>query len=291
MELDFKPYIRLAMYHTWLYDYFADRSLYDHEIIFIDKGMMKIEFDDETCFVKKDDAVFIRPNEHHKITWYETNCCQPHVHFDFNKDELSPIIPVSMKRKDHMREVELTYFREDYLKQHGINLPHVIHLKNPSVVRDIILKIIDVYTFDSPIKEFYLEGLLKVLIAHLIEESSNVKEEKQSDTLSLLVRYMAENLDANLTLRDFELKTNLTSWTLNQLFRKTYKTTPKKYYDQLRLNYAKNLVRYSFKTVKEISELLNFDQPQTFSRWFHHLDGRYPTEYKKVKTVKIKSSY
>ena len=118
MDLDFKPYIRLAMYHTWLYDYFADRSLYDHEIIFIDKGMMKIEFDDETCIVKKDDAVFIRPNEHHKITWYETNCCQPHVHFDFNKDELSPIIPVSMKRKEHMREVELTYFREDYLKQH-----------------------------------------------------------------------------------------------------------------------------------------------------------------------------
>lgn len=292
MELNFKPYIRLAMYHTWLYDYYADRSIYDHEIIFIDKGMMKIQFDDETYIVKEGDVVYIRPNEHHKITWYQVNCCQPHIHFDFNKDELSTIIPVSMKRKEDMREIELGYFREDFLKQHNINLPRVIHLKNPSRCRDLILRLIDVYTFDSEIKEFYLEGLLKVLIATLIEEYLGYHEEDQkSDTLSLLVRYMAENLQTNLQLRDFELKTNLTSWTLNDLFKKTYKTTPKKYYDRLRLQYAKNLIRYSFKSIKEISEILNFDVPQTFSRWFYKLDGRYPTEYKKAKLHKNKKSY
>ena len=202
--------------------------------------------------------------------------------FDFNKDELSSIIPVSMKRREDMREIELTYFREDFLKLHHIDLPRVIHLKNPSRVRDLILRLIDVYTFDSEIKEFYMEGLLKVLLATIIEEHLGYHEEDQkSDTLSLLVRYMAENLQTNLTLRDFELKTNLTGWTLNELFRKTYKTTPKKYYDRLRLGYAKNLIRYSFKSIKEISELLNFNAPQTFSRWFYKLDGRYPTEYKK----------
>ena len=36
----FHPYIRLAMYHTWLYDYVADRSIYDNEIIYIDKGKL-----------------------------------------------------------------------------------------------------------------------------------------------------------------------------------------------------------------------------------------------------------
>ena len=37
MNLEFKPYVRLAMYHTWLYDYVIDRVIFDHEIIYIDK--------------------------------------------------------------------------------------------------------------------------------------------------------------------------------------------------------------------------------------------------------------
>ena len=44
----FHPYIRLAMYHTWLYDYVADRSIYDNEIIYIDKGNLSLFIDGKT---------------------------------------------------------------------------------------------------------------------------------------------------------------------------------------------------------------------------------------------------
>ena len=92
----FHPYIRLAMYHTWLYDYVADRSIYDNEIIYIDKGKLSLFIDGKTYILKEGDVAIIPPNVYHKITWYEENCCQPHVHFDFDKDEFSSIIPVSM---------------------------------------------------------------------------------------------------------------------------------------------------------------------------------------------------
>lgn len=289
MELNFKPYVRLAMYHTWLYDYVIDRSIFDNEIIYIDKGTMKIEFDDEVVIVKEGDVVYIRPDEHHRITWYQTNCSQPHVHFDFNKDELSNKIPVSMKRKEDMHDYELAYLRNDFLKDKGIVLPHVIHPSNPTRIRGLILDIINEYTFNNPFKYLHLEGSLKLLISLIISDAYGYQEDDvHGDNISLLVRYMSENLQNNLTLRDFELKTNLTARSLNENFKKVYKTTPKKYYDHLRLQYAKNLIRHSFKSIKEIAELLNFKEPQTFSRWFYKLDGRYPTEYKKVKLTKKK---
>lgn len=287
MELDFHPYIRLAMYHTWLPYYYIDRCIFDFELIFIDKGTMCIEINNKRNIVKEGDLILIPPNVHHKISWYKTNCCQPHVHFDFNKDELSSIIPVTLKNKEDMTDKELTYFRKNYLVEHGYNLPLLVHCSNPAFARTLILRIIDAYTFDDPMKNLNMEGALKMLIAMFISDAYGYKQETENfDTVSLLVRYMSENLQNNLSLRDFEMKSNLSSWALNELFNKTYNITPKKYYDKLRLNYAKNLLRNSFYSTKEISELMNFNEPQTFSRWFYKLDGRYPTQYKNEKKKK-----
>lgn len=281
ISLSFKPYIRLAMYHTWLPDYVVDRVIFDFEFIFIDKGKMKIDFDDKSIIVEEGDMVLIPPNVHHHISFYQTPCCQPHVHFDFNKDELSPTIPVSMKNKDEMSELELTYFRKNYLVDNNWNLPYVVHSSNPTLMRSLILHLINEYTFDDPLKELHMEGALKLLMSSFISDSLGYKEDNEMiDTVSLLVRYMTENLRNNLSLRDFELKSNLSSWSLNNLFKQSFNTTPKKYYDHLRLRYAKDLIRNSFKSIKEISILLGFDEPQTFSRWFYNLDGKYPTQYK-----------
>ena len=288
MSFNFSPYIRLGMYHTWLSDYYLDRSIFDFELIFIDKGKMKIEIDGNILIVSEGDFILIPPNVHHKISWYEENCCQPHVHFDFVKDALSETVPISFKTRENMSDVELTYFRENFLKKNNINVPYVVHPKNISFVRDTMLDLIDAFTFLDPMKELRMEGDLKTLISIFISESLEYNLDSENmDTITLLVRYMTENLKENLTLNDFELKTNLTSWTLNNLFRKVYNTTPKKYYDGLRIVYVKNLLRNSFKSIKEISEIIHFNYPQTFSRCFYNLYIRYPTEYKKAKSKKV----
>lgn len=287
LNFNFKPYIRLAMYHTWLGEYVADRSIFDFEFIFIDKGMMSLEIDGKRFILKEGDMVLIPPNVHHRITWYKMDCSQPHVHFDFNEDELSKIIPVSFKRKEEMSDTELNYFRNNYLEKNGLHLPYVTEATNPSLIRNLMLHMINEFTFDDPAKMLHMEGALKLLIGSFISDSLGYKEENESfDTISLLVRYMTENLKNNLSLRDFELKTNLSSWQLNNLFKKAFNTTPKKYYDNLRLKYAKNLIRNSYKSIKEIADFLGFDEPQTFSRWFYNLDGRYPTQYKNDKQRK-----
>lgn len=282
-KLDFKPYVRLAIYHTWLPGYFLERTIFDHEIIYIDEGNLQIEIDGETYFVKEGDVVFIPPDTPHKISWYKSDCNQPHIHFDFNKDELSEIIPVSKKPKAEMNSEELNFFRKNYLKENGINLPYVYSTKNRHKIRTLILDIINKHTFraKNPIAEFAMEGLLKSLLSIIIMENLGYSDdEEKADTLSLAVRYMSENIHSNITLADLEAQLKLTSWTINKMFKEAYGVTPKKYYDSLRIRYAKNLLRHSYKSVKEISYLMGYQDAQTFSRWFKQLTGIYPTQYK-----------
>ena len=71
-----------------------------------------------------------------------------------------------------------------------------------------------------------------------------------------------------------------TIWNLIQSFNKLYNTTPKKFFDKYRLLHAKTLLEIENKSVKEIAYEMEFDSPQTFTRWFKNLDGKNPTSYK-----------
>lgn len=282
-ELDFKPYIRLAIYHTWIRDYFLERSIYDHEIIYVDGGNLGLKIDGKTLIAKEGDIVIIPPDVPHCIHWAGSDCNQPHIHFDFIKDELSELIPVSKKSKQEMNSEEVKFFRKNFFKENGIYLPYVYTTKLRDKVRSLVLDIINKHTFrnKNPFAVLAMEGALKQLIAIILMENLGYSEdEEKADTLSLAVRFMTENIHSNISLKDLELQLKLTSWTINKMFKEAYGVTPKKYYDSLRIKYAKNLLRHSYKSVKEISYLMGFKDSQTFSRWFKQLSGLYPTQYK-----------
>ena len=283
MKLDFKPYIRLALYHTWIRDYFLERTIFDFEIIYIDSGELALTIDNKTYFAKEGDVCIIPPDTEHIISWHKCDCNQPHIHFDFNKDELSELIPVSKKPKHEMNSEELKLFRPNYLKENGINLPYVYTTRYREKIRSLVLDIINKHTFRSknPVAELAMEGLLKSLLSIILMEHMGYSEdEEKTDTLSLAVRFMSENIHSNICLEDLERQLKLTSWTINKMFKEAYGVTPKKYYDSLRIRYAKNLLRHSFKSVKEIGYLMGYKDAQTFSRWFKELSGVYPTQYK-----------
>ncbi len=282
-ELDFKPYIRLAIYHTWIRDYFLERSIYDHELIYVDGGNLGLKIDGKTFIAKEGDIVIIPPDVPHCIHWAGSDCNQPHIHFDFIKDELSELIPVSKKSKQEMNSEEVKFFRKNFFKENGINLPYVYTTKLRDKVRTLVLDIINKHTFrnKNPFAVLAMEGALKQLISIILMENLGYSEdEEKADTLSLAVRFMTENIHSNISLKDLELQLKLTSWTINKMFKEAYGVTPKKYYDSLRIKYAKNLLRHSYKSVKEISYLMGFKDSQTFSRWFKQLSGLYPTQYK-----------
>lgn len=280
--MEMKPFVRYATHHVWLDTYWLDRHIWDHELIFIEQGSLKIEIEGIEYIAKENDLVVLRPNVHHHISWNNENCSQPHIHFDFMELPDSRSISVSMITKEQMTPYELKLFREDFYKKNEIDIPYILHLKNPVSIKNMIYNIIEEFEHQDPYKSLALQGMMTQLITMVLRENmKNIKLDATSECLNEIIYYMNEMVDKNLQLQDFVEKFNVSQWVLIQNFNKHYGCSPIKYYNKIRLIRAIDLLRYSFHSILEISKKMGFNDPQTFSRWFKNLDGHYPSFYRK----------
>ena len=74
----------------------------------------------------------------------------------------------------------------------------------------------------------------------------------------------------------------LSSVHLRRLFKKTHNTSPIKYLTSVRVEKAKELLRYSERSVNEISEICGFASGYYFSRVFKAETGFTPTQYRSI---------
>lgn len=257
--MNIEPYVRFAMHHVWIEGYYLNREIWDHEIIFIEQGSLKFTIEGNTYIAKQNDCVILRPNIHHIIEWNGETCSQPHVHFDFYNHTDKEMVKVSKIRKTQMNKEELTWFREDFFKKNNIDMPCVIHLKNPIEVKNILYKIIEEFTYKNKYSDILLSGLMRELIGIVLRESeASNPEYKKSNQLNELISYMNANVDNNLTLTDFSDKMHISGWKLIQLFNEFYHTTPIKHYNQLKYLRAKDLLENSVIPINEIAKRMPF---------------------------------
>lgn len=74
---------------------------------------------------------------------------------------------------------------------------------------------------------------------------------------------------------------NLSSSQLDRLFLKEFNRTPRQYFEDRRIEYAKNLVVSAPLSMKEITYEIGFGSLPSFSRWFRQKTGVSPKAYKK----------
>lgn len=280
MKVD--PYVRFSMHHIWIENYLLDRDIWDHEIIFIEKGSLKFTINNKVYIARQNDVVLLRPNEHHIIEYNGEICSQPHIHFDFYERDDSSKVTVSKITKNQMTKEELTYFREDFYKANNINMPYIIHPKNTLVIKDLIFKIINEFTFKNAYSDIILKGLMTELIGEILREYNTLNNnDKSISILNEVIAYMNANVDENLSLDDISSNTEISKWKLIRLFNDHYHTTPINYYHKLKYLRAKDLLVNSVIPINKVSEMMSFEEPQTFSRWFKNIDGNYPSYYRK----------
>lgn len=283
MKYAINPYVRRAWNHRWSFDMTMERVIYDHEIIYIDKGCLKFTIDKKEYFADEGSCVIIPPNLFHKIEGAAEETFQPHVHFDFVELPDSKELPILVHKQEKFNKKELSYFRPNFFKENDIFIPYVIKLQHPEKVRKIIFDIIDSYTQQKQFVDLTMKGLVINLVSTILEDyySSNLKQNYQSQIIYDLISHMIDNINHNFTLEEMAEFANMSIWNLIQTFNKMYDTTPKKYFEKYRLLHAKTLLEMGNMSIKEIAYEMEFDSPQTFTRWFKNVDGKNPTFYKK----------
>ena len=92
---------------------------------------------------------------------------------------------------------------------------------------------------------------------------------------------MKANITGRITVKDIANHIHQSESQTKKLFSKYYNCGLIKYYNSLKIKEARRLIREGHMNITQISEHLNFETPQYFTKCFTKFLNMTPTEYKK----------
>lgn len=124
----------------------------------------------------------------------------------------------------------------------------------------------------------YLLGMLQMVIRQQRLKYEGLHDEIITKTKVLL----RESIFEQISMESITDHLDISYATLRKLFKKYTGLSMKQYSIQLKIDYAKNMLTYSDKNIKEIAYELHFDSTQHFSKQFKEKVGIPPREYEKI---------
>ncbi|MDP2991092.1 MAG: helix-turn-helix domain-containing protein, partial [Kiritimatiellota bacterium] len=98
------------------------------------------------------------------------------------------------------------------------------------------------------------------------------------------VQYLAENLSSPLSLNEVATHSSLSRAHLAYLFKKQVGIGPVAFQNQQRIMRARQMLRMSFLSIKQIAIELGFTNPKYFSACFRKVTGVNPRQYRRERT-------
>lgn len=137
--------------------------------------------------------------------------------------------------------------------------------------------------------ELLLLGLKMFLIkaSRIKENNKSVEKSKKRELMERFLGLVEQFYSDNLPITFYAEKLNITSTYLNRLVNEFYGKSVSDFINERVVLEAKRIIRFSTKSVKEISFELGFEDPSYFSRFFKKHVGQTPVQYRKDLVVKL----
>lgn len=261
-------------------DFHYDGERHDFwEMVYIDKGEMICTADTRQFILKGGELTFHKPNEFHNLSGNKnvapnvsiiTFECKSKAMKDFE----GKIFCLSAEEK----ALVAMLFRE------GLSAYRLVDEKNPLIQN---LKKID----DAPFGSSQMtKNLLEIILIRL-HRNTNVLAKKSRYHYKVngvdipfdvkeIVDILNENVYKKLTVSDVAKAVNKSQSTVKNLFASYSEGGIIKYFNYLKIEEAKRLIRENKYNFTQISSMLSFDTPQYFSQCFKKITKMSPLEYK-----------
>lgn len=238
------------------------RSGLDSYLFFIVlSGSGELQYNNCTYILKPNDCIFI-------------DCKQPYAHI--TSDDLWQLKWV------HFDGQSLSAIYNKYVTRGG---EPAFTVEQPEKYVNLLDDIFTIASSDDYIRDMKINEKLSSLLTLIMSKSWNPSKAqsapKRSELSSIKV-WLDNNFSAKISLDDLAAQFYIDKYYLSKIFKKKYGITINAYISQKRITAAKQLLRFSDKTIEQISCEIGIADTNYFTRLFRKIEGITPGEYRKL---------
>ena len=249
------------------------------EMVYIDKGEMICTADDKRFVLKSGEMTFHKPNEFHNLSG--DSSVAPNVSiltFECKSRAMKHFEGKIFRLNAEEKSLLSTLFSE------GLSCYQLEDARNPLLQKLKVIK-------HSPLGSSQMtKNLLEIFLIKLCRNTDVVtKEMRQSyviDGIDVpynvmeILDYLKEHIYGKVTIRDLAKHLDKSESTVKQLFAQYRDGGIIRYYNTLKIKEARKLIREGKYNMTQVSDMLQFDNPQYFSKCFKTVTNMTPSEYK-----------
>lgn len=255
------------------------------EFVYVDKGELDVRSDSGVFSVKQGEVVFYKPNEFHSGS---SNAKYPPnliiMTFDCNSEAMK-VFENQRFRVDEQERKWLTLLVNEGYNALAPRLDKP-YKKQMKVKNDPLFG-------SEQLVKIYLETLLIHFArrlrrtAPLNKLDSTMNEKKDSDLTSQIIAFMNRSLHKSLTLKDIYSNFTVGRSQILRIFKAKTGYGMIEYFNRLKIEQAKILIREEQYNYTEIAERLGYSSIHYFSRHFKRSTGMTPTSYARSVKARI----
>lgn len=236
----------------------------DYQILYVANGKTHFWFDDREEIVSAGHMVLYKPEEIQKYVYYlEDNPEVFWIHFTG-------------------RDVK------NILAYHGISLDeHVFYCGVLPDYKALFRKIIQELQLCRYGYEDYIASLFNDILL-LVDRQQHEQKKATGDVQEQIERaaaYFNENYNTKISIDDYAESLHIsTNWFIHN-FKQYAGMSPAQYILSLRMVNAQSLLERTTYNIKEISEIVGYENPLYFSRVFKKEIGKSPAQYRKERAT------
>lgn len=267
--------IKINSIVTLHYNEFSKSFVFDGEkhnfweLVYVDKGTAIICAEDKCITLGNGEAVFHKPNEFHAIKADREN--PPNVVI-ITFTTSSPAMSF-FEGMNCAVPKELRFHFSEILK--NAEKTFVIPMKSRLTLLES-----PIFGGEQMIKTHLEQLLIELLRISSNNEFSTSREIIENRTVEKCIKFLEENVYGGITVDEVCEAANYSRTYICTLFKGITGKTIVGYYNELKIEEAKKLIRRNEYTFSQISDMLCFGSPTYFSHMFEKITRMTPSEYK-----------
>lgn len=242
------------------------------EIMYADRGSITVTCGETDHVLSRGEMILLPPNHFHALHSDDTTPFNLFIiSFSETSGALAPLGGIVFRLTTPMKELIRSILREG---QSAFVLPMPKNRRNQLQPRP------DAPFGGEQLVKLWLEQLLILLCREsAAPDTAETKARYDDDIAGRILMLLKENIREQLTLTDITRSLGYGKTHLSNVFKRVYGQSIMGYYEMLKIDEAKYLLRDGSMSIAQISDHLGFSSPQYFSKRFSRLVKMSPRQY------------